>query len=83
MNKSSNLSYKWIQNSLITVFFLFTSSNLLYAFDDIDQDLMPDSWEQQFGLDSNNPTDAMQDPDLDEILTLMSLFTVATHLLQI
>ncbi len=37
---------------------------------DFDHDGLPDEWEAQHGLQTNNPTDAMQDADLDGMANL-------------
>ncbi len=42
-----------------------TSTTGLTADDDIDGDGLPNSWEDQYGLDSYDPTDANLDPDGD------------------
>lgn len=34
---------------------------------DSDNDSMPDSWEIQYGLNPNDPADAMDDPDFDQL----------------
>ena len=41
-----------------------------YPFDDLDDDLMPDVWEREVGLDAENAADAWEDPDSDGILNL-------------
>ena len=39
-------------------------------FDDVDDDLLPDRWEVEVGLDPTNPIDAWEDSDLDGAINL-------------
>jgi hypothetical protein len=39
-------------------------------FEDADDDLLPDSWELDLGLDPRDPTDAWSDPDHDGLSNL-------------
>lgn len=47
-----------------------TASREFYPYDDLDDDLMPDVWEREVGLDADRAADAGEDPDRDGILNL-------------
>ena len=47
-----------------------TASPEFHPYDDLDDDLMPDEWEREVGLDPDNAADAREDPDKDGILNL-------------
>ena len=46
------------------------ASHEFYPYDDLDDDLMPDEWEREVGLNAENAADAREDPDSDGILNV-------------
>ena len=58
------LAGKLVSGGRLNVFTLFSGAS------DLDQDGMPDSWEELNGLDPNDPLDALLDPDGDFLTNL-------------